>query len=62
MGIFYTFLEEVYDKALLKRQINESCKQGNVQDKKQCTKCKKYGHTLENCIKGKVFYHYNWYG
>ena len=52
---FYTFLEEVYDKALLKRQINESCKQGNVQDKKQCTNCKKYGHTIENCIRGKVF-------
>ena len=39
----------------MKKQINESCKQGNVQDKKQCTNCKKYGHTIENCIKGKVF-------
>ena len=52
---FFTFLEEVYDKALLKKQINESCKQGNVQDKKQCTNCKRFGHTIENCIKGKVF-------
>ena len=24
---FYSFLEEVYDKALLKKQINESCRQ-----------------------------------
>ena len=48
---FYTFLEEVYDKALLKRHIDESCKLGNVQNKKQCTNCKIYGHTIENCIK-----------
>ena len=52
---FYSFLEEVYDKALSKKQINESCKQGIVQDRKQCTNCKKYGHTIDICIKGKVF-------
>ena len=45
----------MYDKALLKKQINESCKQGVVQDKKFCTNCKKYGHTIDNYIKGKVF-------
>ena len=37
---FYSFLEGVYDKALLKKQINESCKQGVVQDRKYCTNCK----------------------
>ena len=26
---FYSFLEEVYDKALLKKQVNESCKQSS---------------------------------
>ena len=45
----------MYDKALLDKQINESCKQGVVQDKKFCDNCKKYGHTIDNCIKGKVF-------
>ena len=45
----------MYDKVLLKKQINESCKQGVVQDKKFCNNCKKYGHTIDNCIKGKVF-------
>ena len=39
----------------MKKQINESCKQSSVQDRKLCTNCKKYGHTIENCIKGKVF-------
>ena len=38
---FYLFLEKVYDKALLKKQINESCKQGIVQERKVCTNCKK---------------------
>ena len=52
---FYSFLEEVYEKALLKKQINESCKQSSVQDRRLCTYCKKFGHILENCIKGKVF-------
>ena len=45
----------MYDKVLLKKQINESFKQISAQDRKLCTNCKKYGHTIKNCIKGKVF-------
>ena len=45
----------MYYKVLLKQQINESCKQGIVHYGKQCTNCKKYGNTIDNCIKGKVF-------
>ena len=39
----------------MKKQINESCKQSSTLDKKIYTNSKKYGHTIENCIKGKVF-------
>ena len=49
---FYTFLGEVYEKALLKKQINESCKQGSGQ--KFCTKCKRSGHLADKCYDGKV--------
>ena len=52
---FYSFLEEVCDKALLKKQINESCKQGIVQDRKQCTNCKKCGHTIDRVKSGKPY-------
>ena len=42
-------------KHYLKKQINESCKQGIVQNKKLFTNCKRYGHTIDNCIKRKIF-------
>ena len=51
---FYLFLEEVYDKALLKKQINESCKPNSTQEKKFCTNCKKTGHLADKCFRGKV--------
>ena len=49
---FYTFLGEVYEKALLKKQINDSCKQSSGQ--KFCTKCKRSGHLADKCYDGKV--------
>ena len=49
---FYTFLEEVYERALLKKQINESCKQSS--QIKVCTKCKRTGHLADKCYEGKV--------
>merc|ERR1711873_22524 len=45
---FYSFLGEVYEKALLKKQINDSCKQSSGQ--KFCTKCKNSGHLAVKCI------------
>ena len=52
---FYSFLGEVYESALLKKQINDSCKQTSVQERKFCTNCKRNGHLAEKCFKGKVF-------
>ena len=49
---FYTFLGEVYEKALLKKQINESCKQSSGH--KFCSKCKRSGHLADKCYEGKV--------
>ena len=49
---FYIFLEEVYERALLKKQINESCKQSS--QIKVCSKCKRTGHLADKCYEGKV--------
>ena len=49
---FYTFLGEVYERALLKKQINESFKQSS--GLKVCTKCKRSGHLTDKCYEGKV--------
>ena len=46
---FYKFLEDVYEKALLKKQINDSCKQSSGKDKITCTNCNKSGHTADRC-------------
>ena len=51
---FYAFLGEVYEKALLKKQINDSCKQNSGQERKLCTNCKKGGHLADKCHGGKV--------
>ena len=51
---FYTFLGDVYEKALLKKQINDSCKQNSGQDKNICTNCKRSGHSADKCYGGKV--------
>ena len=50
---FYSFLGEVYEKALLKKQINDSCKQNSGQERKFCTNCKKGGHLADKCHGGK---------
>ena len=52
---FYSFLGDVYERALLKKQINDSCKQSSAQERKFCTNCKRNGHLAEKCFKGKVF-------
>ena len=59
---FYRFLEEVYQRALLKKQIGETCKQGGVESNNKgnfCSLCKKPGHVRENCVqnlvKGNIF-------
>jgi len=46
---FYKFLEDVYEKALLKKQINDSCKQNSGKDKITCTNCNRSGHTADRC-------------
>ena len=46
---FYKFLEDVYEKALLKKQINDSCKQTMGKDKVTCTKCSRVGHSADKC-------------
>merc|ERR1711895_40272 len=46
---FYKFLEDVYEKALLKKQINDSCKQTIGKDKVTCTKCSRVGHSADKC-------------
>ena len=51
---FYTFLGYVYEKALLKKRINDFCKQNSGQDKNICTNCKKSGHSADKCYGGKV--------
>ena len=52
---FYTFLEDVYEKALLKKQINDSCKPTVVKDRTPCTKCNRIGHSADYCFaKNKV--------
>merc|ERR1712240_697958 len=52
---FYTFLEDVYEKALLKKQINDSYKPSVVKDRTPCTKCNRIGHSADNCFaKNKV--------
>ena len=50
---FYTFLEGVYQRALLKKQIGETCKQNGAENKEKgdfCTLCKKSGHLRENYL------------
>ena len=49
---FHMFLEDIYSKALLKKQICESC-QSKVEDKKVFTICKKSGQTQDNCYQNK---------
>merc|ERR1712240_350452 len=52
---FYKFLEDVYEKALLKKQINDSFKPTAVKDKTTCTKCNRTGHSADICFaKSKV--------
>ena len=51
---FYKFLEDVYEKALLKKQINDSCKQNSGKDKITCTNCNKPGHTADRCYSRNV--------
>ena len=51
---FYTFLGDVYEKALLKKQINDSCKQNLGQDKNTCNNCKRSGHTADKCYSRRV--------
>ena len=43
---FYKFLEDVYEKALLKKQINESCEQSSGIDRQD--------HSADKCYKGTV--------
>ena len=52
---FYKFLEDVYEKALLKKQINDSCKQTLGKDKVTCTICNRIGHSADKCYKKNVF-------
>merc|ERR1712115_279928 len=47
---FYKFLEDMYEGALLKKQISDSCKQTVSKDKSTCTKCNRVGHTAEKCF------------
>merc|ERR1711895_210602 len=51
---FYKFLEDMYERALLKKQINDSCKQNMSKDKPTCTKCNRVGHTAEKCFSKNV--------
>ena len=51
---FYKFLEDVYEKALLKKQINDSCKQTVGIDRDTCVKCNRIGHSADNCYRGAV--------
>ena len=46
---FYKFLEDVYEKALLKKQINDSCKQTVGKDRVTCAKCNRTGHSADKC-------------
>merc|ERR1711872_153870 len=51
---FYKFLEDVHEKALLKKQINDSCKQTVGKDRVNCVKCNRIGHSADNCYRGTV--------
>ena len=51
----YSFLEGVYDRALLKKQINESCKQkADYNEEGFCTNCNISGHIKHNCCQGNI--------
>ena len=39
----------MYERALLKKQINDSCKQTVSKDKVTCTKCSRVGHSADKC-------------
>ena len=52
---FYKFLEDVYEKALFKKQINDSCKQTLGKDKVTCTICNRTGHSADKCYRKNVF-------
>ena len=45
-------MRKIYEKALLKKQINESCKQSSGH--KFCSKCKRSGHLADKCYEGRV--------
>ena len=52
---FYSFLEGVYDRALLKKQINESCKQKAAYNEEGfCTNCNISGYIKDNCSQGNI--------
>ncbi len=44
---FYKFLEDVYEKALLKKQINESCEQNSGKDRVTCTIFNRQDHLAD---------------
>ena len=47
---FYSFLEGVYDRALLKKQINESCKQrADYDEQGSCIDCNINENNKDNC-------------
>ena len=54
MGIFLCFPKaSIYQRALLKRQINDSCRPTKTEDRDKkgfCSNCKKSGHIRENCV------------
>ena len=50
MESFYSFLEVVYKRELLKKQINDSCKQkADYNEEGFCTNCNISGHIKDNC-------------
>ena len=52
---FYSFLEGVYDRALLKKQINESCKQkADYNEEGSCNDCNISGNIKDNCSQGNI--------
>ena len=52
---FYSFLEEVYDKALLKKQINVSCRQkADYNEEEFYTNCNVNGQIKNNCSQGNI--------
>ena len=54
MALNRTRSEDVYEKALLKKQINDSCEQNSGKDRVTCTICNRQGHSADKCYKRTV--------